>query len=81
MMTSFDVPVALINEVRRLANAQNRTISALVVEGLDAVVDRYRRQQPVYRLPDVSVDGDGVAPELSGVAWHEMCAAVYGSRG
>ncbi|HNP59159.1 MAG TPA: hypothetical protein PK331_03455 [Gordonia sp. (in: high G+C Gram-positive bacteria)] len=77
MKTSFDLPEDLINEVKRVADTQRRTPSALVTEGLIAVLDRCRRQEPVYRLPDASVDGDGVVPEFASVTWQELRSVAY----
>ena len=44
--TSFDLPEDLINEVKRVADTQRRTPSALVTEGLIAVwIDADGRSQ------------------------------------
>lgn len=81
MKTSFDLPEALMAEVRRVAKAENTTAKSLVTEALVELLERYSDERRGYRLPDASVGGSGMTPEFADVAWSEVRAAAYGPRG
>jgi len=53
MRTTLNLPDALAEAVRKLATAEGRTFTSLVIEGLRAVLAKTAEQaQPVPRLPE-----------------------------
>ncbi len=77
--TTIELPDELLLEVQQLARQQQRTMKALVEEGLRNVIARYR-QEEAFRLTDASVGGLGLRPELRAANWDELRAAAYGGR-
>ena len=79
MKTTVDLPEALIREAREVARAEGTTLRTLVEDGLRAALERHRAGSR-FRLPDASVDGNGLRPELRDAGWDELRAAIYGDR-
>jgi Bacterial antitoxin of type II TA system, VapB len=79
MRTTVDLPDELVLEVQRLAREQNRTMRSVMEEALRATIARYQRAQ-VFELPDASVDGNGLRPDLGDAGWDELRALAYGNR-
>jgi hypothetical protein len=79
MKTTVDLPEELVHEAQEVARAEGTTLRALVEDGLRTALTR-RRSGPQFRLPDASVDGDGLRPEFRDASWDELRAAVYGDR-
>lgn len=79
MKTTVDLPEALVREAQDVARAEGSTLRALVEDGLRTVLER-RRRGSGFRLPDASVDGNGLRPEFRGAGWDELRAAAYGDR-
>jgi hypothetical protein len=79
MKTTVDLPEALVHEAQELARAQGTTLRAVVEDGLRTVLARHR-SGPQFRLPDASVDGNGLRPEFRDAGWDELRAAIYGDR-
>lgn len=79
MKTTVDLPEQLVHEAQDLARAEGTTLRALVEDGLRDVLTRHR-SGPQFRLPDASVDGNGLRPEFRDAGWDELRAAIYGDR-
>jgi hypothetical protein len=46
----------------------------------ERIARRARASNPRFRLPDASVDGDGLRPEFRNAGWDELCFAIYGDQ-
>lgn len=79
MKTTVDLPEALVREAQDVARAEGITLRALVEDGLRVALEQ-RRSASGFRLPDASVDGNGLRPEFRGSGWDEVRAAIYGDR-
>ena len=79
MKTTMDLPDELFREVQRVARDEGVSMKSLMEEGLRAVLER-RRGAGRFRLPDASVDGNGLQPEFRDASWEQLRAAAYGDR-
>ncbi len=79
MKTTVEVPDELFQEIQRIARDEGVSMRSLMEEGLRAVLERHRRAGS-FRLPDASVDGNGLRTEFQGASWDELRAAAYGNR-
>lgn len=79
MKTTVELPDALLREAQELARAEGQTLRSLLEDGLRTVIER-RRTEARFRLPDASVDGNGLRPEFRAAGWDEIRSAVYGDR-
>jgi len=79
MKTTVDLPEALVREAQDVARTEGTTLRNLVEDGLRVVLER-RRARARFRLPDASVDGNGLRPEFRDAGWDELRAAIYGDR-
>jgi hypothetical protein len=77
--TTVDLPEALVREAQDVARAEGITLRTLVEDGLRVALER-RRSGSVFRLPDASVDGNGLSPEFRDTGWDKLRAAIYGDR-
>lgn len=79
MKTTMDLPDELFREVQRVARDEGVSMKSLMEEGLRAVLERHRSASR-FRLPDVSVGGNGLRPEFRDASWEQLRAAAYGDR-
>jgi len=79
MKTTVDLPEVLVREAQDVARAEGTTLRNLVEDGLRVAL-KQRRAGSLFRLPDASVNGNGLRPEFRGVGWDELRAAIYGDR-
>ena len=79
MKTTVDLPEVLVREAQDVARAEGTTLRNLVEDGLRVTLER-RRSGLGFRLPDASVDGNGLRPEFRDASWDEVRAALYGDR-
>lgn len=79
MKTTVNLPAALVRVAQEVARAEGTTLRTLVEDGLRAALER-RRSGSRFRLPDASVDGNGLRAEFRGAGWDDMRAAIYGDR-
>jgi hypothetical protein len=79
MKTTVDLPDALVREAQDVARAEGTTLRTLVEDGLRVALER-RRAGSRFRLPDASVDGNGLRPEFRDASWDDIRAAIYGDR-
>lgn len=80
MKTTVEIADAILERAKALAHKESTTLRALIEEGLEAVLKR-RRGQPGYKLPDRSVDGQGVDPAFADAGWSAIRDAAYDGRG
>ncbi len=79
MKTTVQIPDALLAEIQQIATKNKTTLRALMLEGLQHVVELERKKKP-FKLKDCSV-GDPNAPwPLEGKSWEEIRALAYGDR-
>jgi hypothetical protein len=79
MKTTVDLPEVLVREAQDVARAEGTTLRNLVEDGLRVTLER-RRSGFRFRLPDASVDGNGLRPEFRDIGWDELRTALYGDR-
>lgn len=79
MKTTVELPDTLVREAQEVARAEGSTLRALVEDGLRMALARHRRPER-FRLPDASVDGRGLVPELRGAGWDTLRDTIYGDR-
>lgn len=79
MKTTVDLPAALVREAQDVARTEGTTLRTLVEDGLRVALER-RRSGSRFRLPDASVDGNGLRPEFRDAGWDDMRTAIYGDR-
>ncbi len=80
MKTTIEIADPLLTEAKRAAAERGTTLRALVEQGLRAILDQSRVHAD-FVLPDASVGGDGLRPELRGAGWDEIRDAAYHGRG
>jgi hypothetical protein len=80
MKTTVEIPDALLDDARRVAERRGVTLRALVEEGLRQIVKADRRRPP-FRLRDASFKGEGLDPSFEDASWERIRDAAYGGRG
>ena len=80
MKTTVEIPDSLLDEVRRVALREGRTVRALVEEGLRRVVAE-RKQARVFRLRKATFKGKGLQPHVAGASWEQIRDTAYKGRG
>ncbi len=79
MKTTVEIPDALLDEARTLAERDGLTVRALVEEGLRrSLADR--RKRPRFVLRKASFRGKGLAPGLEGASWEKIRDLAYGTE-
>ena len=61
----------LFARTREVAQREGTTMRALIEEGLRAALAR-REQKTSYQWPDLSVSGEGLAPEIEEGSWEPL---------
>ena len=78
MRTSIDMPDALLDDARRLAQDTGVTLRELVIQGLREVVVRCQASQTHgYRLPACQVGGQGLQPGVADLRWESLRDLVH----
>lgn len=80
MKTTVEIADVLLERAKTLAAKEGTTLRALIEEGLETVMKRRRGEKP-FVLPDCSVGGAGVEPDLSAGGWAAIRDAAYEGRG
>jgi hypothetical protein len=80
MKTTVDIADDLFNRTREIAQREGLTLRALIEEGLQAALAR-REKKASYRWPDLSVDGEGLAPEFEEGGWETLRDRIYAGHG
>ena len=80
MKTTFELPEALIEQARRVAQREGATLRALVEEGLQRSIEA-RRRTAHRQLDFPSYGGDGLTDEFRGAPWSRTRDEIYRGRG
>jgi len=81
MKTTFDLPEALVADVKRNAKRRGQTAREFVQQALRAAVADAESPKEAFRLKDLSVGGNGLSPEWANATWAEILEDSYGDRG
>ena len=76
MKTTIELPDELVRSAKAHAAKQNITLQELIERGLRLVI-REGQSKHEFELRDVSVNGDGLNPELIAKDWDEIRALSY----
>lgn len=78
MKTTIEIADALLVEARGAAAREKTTLRALVEEGLREVLRRRKSRTKPFRLPDLTVRGQTLAPEFAARGgWTKLREAAY----
>jgi hypothetical protein len=80
MKTTVEIAEDLFAQAAEVARREGITLRALFEEGLRAALAQRARQTP-YRWPDLSVDGEGLAPDVAARAWEPLRDLIYTRHG
>ena len=80
MKTTVEIAEDLFTRTREVAQREGTTLRALIEEGLRVALAR-REQKTSYRWPDLSVTGEGLAPEIEEGSWEPLREQIYTGRG
>ncbi len=80
MKTTVEIPDALLDEVRRAAAREGRTMRDYVEEGLRKVLAE-RKRSSAFRLRKASFKGRGLRPEIAGGSWDRIRDLAYEGHG
>ena len=80
MKTTVEIAEDLLVRTREVAQREGTTLRALIEEGLRVALAR-REQKTSYRWPDLSVPGEGLAPEIEEGSWEPLREQIYTGRG
>jgi hypothetical protein len=79
MKTTVEITDALLDEARRVAAQESRSLRELIEEGLRRSLDD-RKKKRGFRLRRASFRGKGLQPGVS-AEWQRIRDAVYEGRG
>ncbi len=80
MKTTIELPDALIEQARRVAQGEGATLRALVEEGLQRSLEA-RRRAPRRQLDFPSYGGSGLTEEFQGAPWSRIRDEIYHGHG
>jgi len=80
MKTTVEISDLLLDEARRVASREGRTVRALVEEGLRRVVAE-RKRAHVFHLRKATFKGKGLQPHVAGASWEQIRDTAYKGRG
>jgi len=80
MKTTVEIPDSLLGQAKRLASQEHTTVRALMEEGLRRLMAERKGAKP-FKLRKVSFRGNGLQPQMAGVAWERIGDAAYEGRG
>ena len=80
MKTTIELPDALIEQARRVAQQEGATLRALVEEGLQRSLEA-RRQAARRQLDFPSYGGKGLTDEFQGAPWSRSRDEIYREHG
>jgi len=80
MKTTVEISEDLFARTRAVAQHEGTTLRALIEEGLRIALAR-RERKASYRWPDLSVEGEGLAPEVEEGSWGALRDQIYAGRG
>lgn len=80
MKTTVEIADELFKRSREVAQREGMTLRTLIEEGLQAALAQ-RELKPSYSWPDLSVGGEGLAPEIAEGGWEALRARIYAGHG
>lgn len=80
MKTTVEIADDLFTRTREVAKREGTTLRTLIEEGLRIVLAQ-REQKASYQWPDLSVEGQGLAPGVEDGAWEPLRDRIYAERG
>jgi hypothetical protein len=80
MKTTIELPDALIEQARRVAQQEGATLRALVEEGLQRSLEA-RRRAARRQLDFPSYGGNGLNDEFRGAPWSQIRDEIYREHG
>jgi hypothetical protein len=80
MKTTVEIADSLLEEARRTAAREGRTVRALVEEGLRKVLAE-RKRGSTFRLRKATFKGEGLQPQVAGASWERIRELAYEGRG
>lgn len=76
MKTTIELPDALIEQARRVAQEEGATLRALIEEGLQRSLQARRRKAP-RQIDFPSFGGSGLTDEFQGAPWLRIRDEIY----
>ena len=80
MKTTFDLPEALVADVKRIAKQRGQTAREYVQQALVAALKEAETPREPFKLKDLSVGGNGLSPEWANATFAEILEESYGDR-
>ena len=80
MKTTVEISNGLLEEARRLASREKKTVKALIDEGLRRIIAE-RKQKSAFKLRKASFKGDGLQPHAAGTSWERIRDMIYEEQG
>jgi hypothetical protein len=82
MKTTVEIAEDLFARTREVSRREGTTLRSLIEEGLRVALARHEEAiAREYDWPDLSVGGDGLAPELGDGGWEPIRSLIYGGHG
>lgn len=81
MKTTVEISDSLFAEARQLAAQENRSLRALIEEGLRLVIGSRRSKRGGFQLRSASFKGEGLVPDLAPGSWDQVRQRIYEGRG
>lgn len=80
MKTTVEIAEDLFARTREVAQREGTTLRSLIEEGLRVALAK-REEKSSYQWPDLSVGGEGLAPEVEEGSWEPLRDRIYAGRG
>lgn len=80
LKTTVDISDDLLEKAKALASQKQTTLRAIIETGIRIMLKEVEHSPP-YRLPDKSVDGEGLQPEFRNGTWPDIRDAIYRDHG
>jgi len=80
MKTTIEISDAVLEQARRVADAEGTTLRALVEQGLRHELARRQSKAKPFRLRDASFGGKGLQSDLQGADWEQIRDLAYQGR-
>jgi len=81
MKTTVEIAEDLFARSREVARREGTSLRALIEEGLRTALAQREQKAAPYHWPDLSVDGEGLAPELEEGSWEALRDRIYAGQG
>jgi len=81
MKTTLEIAEDLFARARQVAQRGGTTLRALIRDGLRSALANREQKATPYRWPDLSVGGEGTAPEIGKEHWEAIRNRIYAGQG